>query len=421
MPVFSLRGWLSVEPETMATQSIWEHWRPVWYGFFYGPLALAVGVILVGGVSSAWAGLVVVGLTVLLGLWYLIYARVTTAYWEKHRLFTAGYLALGWACWFALIIPYPVYLLLLFGLYPQAFLLPGVWWKVVAGGILSLLCLWREFFALGGFNQFFIVVLAISCSGIVLAVFISMIVQQSGQRYELVLALKAARRDVANAERQAGIMAERQRLAREIHDTLAQGFTSITMHLEAADGLVSEEQVALRQLLQQMQRTARENLAEARRLTWALQPEVFEQTSLPDVLTNLAHRWSEESEVATTVTVTGTAHPLLPEIEVIFLRVLQEGLANARKHAQATQVTITLSYMDDLVMLDVQDDGVGFEPAIVLNTPSRHSSGSFGLKAMRERLEQWHGTFVIESVAGEGTTLTVGLPLVSIARSPTRE
>ncbi len=413
MPFLSLQPLSSAESETMATQSIWEQWRPVWYGFFYGPLALAAGMALLGGVPLWWARVAVGGLTVVLGVWYGVYARVSMAYWEEHWLLMTGYLVLGWACWFALIIPYPVYLFLLFGLYPQAFLLPRISWKVLAGVILTLLCLWGQFFVLGGFNQFFIILLAISCSDIVLAVFISMIARQSHQRYELVLALEAARRDVANAEREAGIMAERQRLAREIHDTLAQGFTSIAMHLEAADELVSVEQATLRQLLQQARRTARENLVEARRLMWALQPEVFEQTSLPDVLHDVAGHWSEESGVQTTVTVTGTARALLPELEVIFLRVTQEGLANVRKHARAVSVMITLSYMDDIAMLDVQDDGVGFELRDVLTTPSQHSSGSFGLKAMRERVEQWHGTFVVESVRGEGTTLTVGLPLVA--------
>ncbi len=92
---------------------------------------------------------------------------------------------------------------------------------------------------------------------------------------------------------------------------------------------------------------------------WALQPEVFDHASLPAVLTDLAQRWSEESNVAAHVTITGTAHSLLPEIEVILLRAAQEALSNARKYAKASQVIITLSYMDDMVALDVQDDGVG--------------------------------------------------------------
>ena len=97
-----------------------------------------------------------------------------------------------------------------------------------------------------------------------------------------------------------------------------------------------------------------------------------------------------------------------PEIDVTLLRALQEALTNVRKHAQADQVTVTLSYMDDLVVLDVQDDGAGFEQTQVPSTAQ--SAGGFGLTAMRERVQQLGGSLLVESAPGEGTTLAIEIP-----------
>ncbi|MBV9452537.1 MAG: sensor histidine kinase [Rubrobacter sp.] len=218
-------------------------------------------------------------------------------------------------------------------------------------------------------------------------------------------------------ERQAGVLRERQRLAHEIHDTLAQGFTSIVMSVQIAEGTLAPDLTApVRQLLDQVRLTARESLAEARRLMWALRPEALEHSSLPEALSSLAERWSGDCEVAASSTIIGTARSLSPDIEFALLRVAQEALANCRKYAQASQVVMTLSYMSNLVTLEVKDDGVGFDPA---QPPTKRSelSGGFGLKGMRERVEQLSGTLLVESVPGEGTTLMVELPVVRGQRS----
>jgi signal transduction histidine kinase len=213
---------------------------------------------------------------------------------------------------------------------------------------------------------------------------------------------------------QAGVSQERQRLAHEIHDTLAQGFTSIVMHLEAAEGVLPSGLGSVQQYLEQARSIARDSLAEARRLMWALRPESLERSSLPEALAELAERWSEEGGATATTTVTGTPRSLTPEIEVTLLRVAQEALTNCRKYAQASQVVITLSYMNNLVTLNVQDDGVGFDPAQLSSTePGAHSTGGFGLMGMRERIEQLRGTLLVESAPGRGTTVMVAVPVAA--------
>lgn len=210
---------------------------------------------------------------------------------------------------------------------------------------------------------------------------------------------------------QAGASSERQRLARDIHDTLAQGFTSIVMKLEAAEARIPSDPVAVQRYLSQARSIARDSLAESRRYMWALRPDALERTSLPEALGRLAERWSEESGVVASVTVSGTPHSLAPETKVTLLRVAQEALNNCHKHARARQVVITVSYMHNLVTLNVQDDGVGFDLARLHPHSDEQSTGGFGLTGMRERIEQLRGTLMVESAPGEGCTLMAAVPV----------
>jgi signal transduction histidine kinase len=148
-----------------------------------------------------------------------------------------------------------------------------------------------------------------------------------------------------------------------------------------------------------------------------LRPESLERSSLSEALTNLAERWSEECGIDASATVTGTPHSLTTDIEVALMRVAQEALTNCRKYAQARQVTLTLSYMNNLVALNVQDDGVGFDPTEPHPDSSDQSTGGFGIMGMRERVEQLRGTLLVESAFGEGTTLMVAIPVAQDKRS----
>jgi signal transduction histidine kinase len=173
--------------------------------------------------------------------------------------------------------------------------------------------------------------------------------------------------------REAGILDERQRMAREIHDTLAQGLTGIVTQLQAAEH-AADDPAGWRRHFAAATRLARESLTEARRSVNALRPEPLETARLSDALTSVAGRWSTLHGVPVQVTTTGTVRPLPPDVEVALLRTAQEGLANVAKHAQAARVGLTLSYMDHQVALDVRDDGRGFDPA---------EANGFGLVAMR--------------------------------------
>jgi signal transduction histidine kinase len=230
--------------------------------------------------------------------------------------------------------------------------------------------------------------------------------------------------EARRAGRQAGVLRERQRMAHEIHDTLAQGFTSIVMNLEAAEGDVPVSSDRAQHHLEQARLTARESLTEARRLVWALRPEPLENATLPEALQRLAERWSTESGIVATVATTGTLHPLPSEVEATLFRVAQEALNNVRKHARgASRAALTISYMGDTITLDVRDDGAGFDPAREAERKRDRDSGGFGLKGMRERIEGVGGALSIESAPGEGSTLAVELPVTAeiLSESPREE
>jgi signal transduction histidine kinase len=211
--------------------------------------------------------------------------------------------------------------------------------------------------------------------------------------------------------RRAGLLGERRRIAGEIHDTLAQDFTSIVTNLEAAESaLTSSDPARTFSHLDRARAIAREGLTEARRLVRALKPRLLEDAALPDALARLAQDWSESSGVSATCATTGTVRPLAPEVESVLFRAAQEALTNVAKHAGASRAALTLSYVGGRVVLDVMDDGRGFGAGCAVAGVSNGSDGGFGLAAMRERVEALGGTLAVESAAGEGTTLAVDLP-----------
>lgn len=220
----------------------------------------------------------------------------------------------------------------------------------------------------------------------------------------------------ASAERGAGALQERHRLAREIHDTLSQGFAAILVHLAQADAACDTSPGEVRSHLVFAQSVARENLEEARRLMKALRPQLLERgEGLPPVLRRVTAEWAQRTGVQCALTVTGTEVALHATLEVLLLRGTQELLANVRRHAQAQHVTVTLSYMSDLIVLDVRDDGVGF-PEVRQRTFSPDSSDAgatqgVGLQGLRERAALLDGTLSIETAPGEGATATITIPV----------
>ena len=217
--------------------------------------------------------------------------------------------------------------------------------------------------------------------------------------------------EALRAGRQGGILLERQRLARDIHDTLAQGFTGVITNLTAAE-LTSGPRVVdgtYARYINDAKRIARDSLAETRRLVWALRPQALDRYSLPEAVDRLVEAWAEQTGVDATVATNGVQRELLPEAEAALLRAAQEALTNVHKHARASMVNVTLTYMNDRVVIDVLDNGDGFDPTAVTTTVGAQDEGGFGLTAMRERVEQLGGKLIVESAPGEGTAIVVEL------------
>ena len=214
--------------------------------------------------------------------------------------------------------------------------------------------------------------------------------------------LLAAQEELARTQHEAGALAERTRLARDIHDTLAQSFSSILLLSRA--GLTKTPADSL---LGQIEATAASGLTDARGVVHALAPAELD-APLAQALTRLADRLEEQTGIATHVTTDGAPRPLSTTLDVALLRVTQSALANVRLHSRATRAGITLSYEPADVRLEIIDDGIGFTTRDVETAPQRGSG--FGIAAMRSRLAELGGTLDIESAPGEGTALIVTLP-----------
>lgn len=228
------------------------------------------------------------------------------------------------------------------------------------------------------------------------------------EREKLLQELLATRHQLVVTEREAGMVAERQRIAHEIHDTLAQGLSSIQMLLHVAEKSVRAEQEAeaIRRI-GQARAMAAENLSEARAMIAALQPAALEGHSLEAALQRIA---VSAEDVDVNVVVEGVVQPLPMKVEATLLRIAQGALGNVVKHARATRAQLTLTFEPGEVRLDVVDDGAGFDPAEVEKHPA--GLGHIGLEAMRSRAAEVGGEFAVESQPGEGTAVSVAIGLL---------
>ncbi len=229
-----------------------------------------------------------------------------------------------------------------------------------------------------------------------MGVFIMRIIDQSRERAALIDELMRTRADLDVAQHEAGVQAERQRLAHDIHDTLAQGFTSIVLLAQTA-AASSGADGPMRASLAAIEDTARQNLAEARALVAELTPPALASSSLGAAGGRLVEQLGREIGLDASWAVEGEPRALPADAEVALLRALQEALANVRRHAQATSVRASLSYGADGVRLVVRDDGVGFTPDAPVD--------GYGLRGMRSRIEQVGGSLRVSSSPGGGTQL----------------
>src|SRR5690349_14870994 len=213
--------------------------------------------------------------------------------------------------------------------------------------------------------------------------------------------VSTAQGQLAASERRAGTIAERERVSREIHDTVTQGLASSLLLLEAANRGWPDP--ASRQDLRQAGELLRRNLSDTRSLVHELASPGLDASPLPDALLQAASQYVPDARLL----VTGDPCPVPPEVRHTLLRVVQSAAANIKLHASASTATITLGFLPDAVTLDIYDDGTGFDPAAVA-PPS--DAGGYGLRAMRQRVEQLGGDFSLESAPGEGTVVAAQLP-----------
>jgi signal transduction histidine kinase len=380
----------------------WDWGLRSWEAYFGLVLVSAVIYVLAED-DSLPAGAVAIVLLAVLVPWYVLVGRRVIG---KERpgplpyVYVAGMIALCGAAASAA----PESSIVLFAACPQCFMLVRWWQSVVAVILLNgvpaarFLVHSTDVASMVSFAVWTVVAVGFSAY---FGFWVDRIIQQSSERRDLISELKATQSELSEVSREAGVMAERERMAAEIHDTLAQGFTSILMLLQAAEPQVARDPDGARRQIGLAARTARENLSEARALVAAMPPSALGDSSLDEAVRRLADRLAEEMDLDTECTVSGEPRRLPARTEVVLLRSAQEGLANVRKHADAGHVAIGLHYDAPVVRLEMCDDGRGFDP---------DTAQGFGLRGMRERAGQVGGTLSVRSTPGEGTSIIVEVP-----------
>ena len=375
----------SASAGSAAGRDVWDRGIVLWDLAFLLAVAAAVGIALNADVLSDGAR--VRAVVALLGLagWYLAVGVRALHGWSTMLglVYTAGMIPL----FLYAFAQYDTLGFLLFVLYAQPWTMTG---RIeLAVGADAVLAVGVGAVALLVHHESPSAALAESLIALGFAVlfgyWISSIMRQSLGRREVIAELEETRSELAAVSHRAGVLAERERLAREIHDTLAQGFTSVVVLLELAESEVDTDPAAARQRLATARRTARQNLAEARALVAALTPVDLQASPLPEAIGRLVDRFGVETGLPARLSVTGEPRSLPANAEVVLLRAAQEALANVRKHAGAGRVEVSL----DGAVLVVADDGAGFDPAA--------PTGGYGLAGMRRRVEEIGGTVSIAS------------------------
>ena len=328
---------------------------------------------------------------------------------QDRRLGTI-YLAVAWPLFLLLIALTPEgdYYFVSFALFPQTWALlsrrAAVWVTVavvVALSVVRLLTLPQSTSALMSIVVSSAITLALSLG---MGLLIHVLTDEMERRADTIEELHRTQADLAAAERAQGVFAERERLSREIHDTLAQGFTSGVTLARAADAALQRGDVeAVRERLALLERTAAENLAEARLIVAALTPGHLQNGTLAEALQRVVDSASAESGIAGELTVVGAPGSAQTNSEVALLRTAQEAIANIRRHSGASSFQVRLDYgQPERIGLEVTDDGRGFDPAAV--------RGGFGLVGAQSRPADLGTELVVDSTPGSGTTLRVSVP-----------
>jgi len=234
--------------------------------------------------------------------------------------------------------------------------------------------------------------------------------REARERERLVASLVAAQAEsaqlqdeLAAAQRHSGAIAERTRLSRDIHDTIAQGLTSILLLARAGDTAPDRDRAFGR-----IEALAQASLVDVRRIVAELAPAELDEQALPGALRRLLARLSDDTGIAALLQVDDDFPTLPTPVEVALLRTAQSALANVRRHAEASRVVVSLSAWGRSVRMDIVDDGRGFDTSTL---PAAAPVGGYGLRAITERLRELGGGLDVESTPGDGTALSAHIPL----------
>lgn len=295
---------------------------------------------------------------------------------------------------------------LLFALFPLVFVL--LEFRVAVGAAVAITLAYSlESVALNGWTTRAWVVSGLGAAvtlGFALGMgyFVDRIVTESRTHQQTAVALREAQEQLAVASREAGVRAERERLSREIHDTVAQGLASIVVLAEAGQAAAARGDAAeVGRRFAEVAATARDNLGEARALVGDLAPPALDSGLVPAVR-RLVARYAAETGTPAEVEVVGEVRTLSPTSEVAALRATQEALANVRRHAGARRVGVQLAFDGDGAMLTVSDDGDGFDPS--------GPRAGYGLDGLASRVASVGGLAEVESSPGAGTRVRVRVP-----------
>ncbi|MFG3103501.1 sensor histidine kinase [Streptomyces sp. NPDC048182] len=236
--------------------------------------------------------------------------------------------------------------------------------------------------------------------GVLIGLWAHAVVEQSSERAALIVELRRTQEELSEAHQRQGAADERERMARDIHDTLAQGLASIVVLAEAARAQLAGDPGRSAQQLRSIESTARENLAEARELVGSAQRDAGGPAgTVAGTLRRILGRFAEDTGVAVTAELAEVRCD--QQTRIALLRCTQESLANVRKHARAAAVGVVLAGRPGAVELEVTDDGTGFDP---------EAAAGFGLDGMRKRLAELGGRLTVTSSPGDGTRVLAVLP-----------
>jgi signal transduction histidine kinase len=387
--------------------AMWRRQQPAWHAAMAVVWVAAVVVTIVDepGPLGRWVSLALLGL---MAVAYAVLGRRAMAHYDIR--YAIAYLVISWGSLLAiqLVDPDTQSWLLFFVLFSQLWaMLPARWAIVTTFVVVTAFTVAR--WAQDGFATDDLGMIAVSgmisaALSLSLGLFINRIVTEAETRAETIDELRAAQAKLAASERDRGVHEERERLSREIHDTLAQGFTSVVALSRAADAALARGDVtAARERLALIEGTASDNLDEARLIVAELTPGHLQSRTLGEALRRLGAAVSSENGLRADVRVAGEPVPLGGTAEVVILRTAQEALTNVRRHAGAGHAELTLTYEDpEHVVLEVRDDGRGFD--------SEAPRSGFGLDGLHARAAEVGGSVSLRSEPGEGTTLRLEVP-----------